>query len=252
MLETLIQIIPILLTISFFVLIFWLFILACQKSKRQPPRVYPSVRPRLPYGPPEKRRIEYSPVTPGSQQYQKKPARPKAEVKRPIAPAPQAEVKKPESTIEPIQYSPVTPGSQQHQKEPAKPKAEVKKPIAPPPKTEAKKPEPPISPSCPQGVAPQHPVEISTSSQPAAPLPQTRKPSIPIPDSINSSRLRELATKKPTIAVNRGAPYKVLLLLHGDRKAADRLFAQVSFMNPGKSEKWCWDKVQWDIERDRL
>ncbi len=54
-----------------------------------------------------------------------------------------------------------------------------------------------------------------------------------------------------SIAVNRRAPYKVLLLLHDDHAVADRLFAHVRGMNPKQSEKWCWDKVLWDLERDR-
>jgi len=139
MLEILIQIVPVLLSIALFTLVFCIFILICKQSKRSITRSYPSIRPRVPYGTPEKR--------------------------------------------SPIQYSPVTPSSKQHQKKPAKPpKAEVKKP--------------PITPVV-------HPVENSTPNSPAAPSPSPQKPSTPIPDSIDLTALKKLATPKSAIAVNR-------------------------------------------------
>jgi hypothetical protein len=74
-----------------------------------------------------------------------------------------------------------------------------------------------------------------------------------VPDSIDLKSLEKLRKRKTArpIAVNRGAPHEVLQLLRSDRAVANRLFAHVSSMNPGESEKWCWDKVVWDLERDR-
>ena len=94
------------------------------------------------------------------------------------------------------------------------------------------------------------------------PLPQievqrsepTKKPrKSSIPDSIGLKQLEKLRKAKKTrqIAVNKGAPRQGLALLRNDRAVANRLFAHVSSMNPSESEKWCWDKVVWDLERDR-
>lgn len=115
---------------------------------------------------------------------------------------------------------------QQQPASPSSPKAEPKPPIiTPPPKQEVKQPEP-----------------IKTRQK----LPTS------VPTTPQAQALRQPAkSKQPAVAVNRGAPFKVLLLLHHDQPAADRLFAKVSTMNPGKDERWCWDKVQWDLERDR-
>jgi len=44
---------------------------------------------------------------------------------------------------------------------------------------------------------------------------------------------------------------RLLVLLNGDRKIAERLLAQVQKAHPGRSEEWWLEKVIHDLERDR-
>jgi hypothetical protein len=44
---------------------------------------------------------------------------------------------------------------------------------------------------------------------------------------------------------------KLLNLLNGDRNGAERLLRHAKQMNPGMSENWYFEKVIYDIERDR-
>lgn len=44
---------------------------------------------------------------------------------------------------------------------------------------------------------------------------------------------------------------KLLRLLRGDRKAANRLLEHVRYMHPGRSERWYYEKVIYDLQRDR-
>jgi hypothetical protein len=44
---------------------------------------------------------------------------------------------------------------------------------------------------------------------------------------------------------------KLLTLLNGDATTAQRLLKQVRITHPGRSEQWCWEKVIYDLERDR-
>ncbi len=46
-------------------------------------------------------------------------------------------------------------------------------------------------------------------------------------------------------------PKRVLLLLNGDAATAQRLFEMARLKNPRESDQWCWEKVLWDLERDR-
>lgn len=46
-------------------------------------------------------------------------------------------------------------------------------------------------------------------------------------------------------------PKRVVSLLNGDTATAQRLFETARLRNPGESDQWCWEKVLWDIERDR-
>lgn len=50
---------------------------------------------------------------------------------------------------------------------------------------------------------------------------------------------------------NRSLQRKLLLLLHEDQQAAERLIQQVSFKHPGKSPDWYLEKVIYDLQRDR-
>jgi hypothetical protein len=44
---------------------------------------------------------------------------------------------------------------------------------------------------------------------------------------------------------------QLLRLLRGDRKAANRLLEHVREMHPGRSERWYYEKVIYDLQRDR-
>lgn len=46
-------------------------------------------------------------------------------------------------------------------------------------------------------------------------------------------------------------PKRIMTLLNGDRATAQRLFEAAQMRNPGESDQWCWEKVLWDLERDR-
>jgi hypothetical protein len=46
-------------------------------------------------------------------------------------------------------------------------------------------------------------------------------------------------------------PRKLISLLNGDAAAAHRLFDKAQQRNPGQSNQWYWEKVTWDLERDR-
>lgn len=50
---------------------------------------------------------------------------------------------------------------------------------------------------------------------------------------------------------NRSLRRKLLLLLHEDQQAAERLVQQASFKTPGKSPDWYLEKVIYDLQRDR-
>lgn len=43
----------------------------------------------------------------------------------------------------------------------------------------------------------------------------------------------------------------VYILLQGNREQAERIVAFLRQQNPGKSEKWLWEKAALDIVRDR-
>ena len=46
-------------------------------------------------------------------------------------------------------------------------------------------------------------------------------------------------------------PKRIVSLLNGDAATAQRLFETAQLRNPGESDQWCWEKVLWDLERDR-
>ena len=46
-------------------------------------------------------------------------------------------------------------------------------------------------------------------------------------------------------------PKRVVSLLNGDTATAQRLFETARLRNPRESDQWCWEKVLWDLERDR-
>ncbi|BAU11856.1 hypothetical protein LEP3755_23590 [Leptolyngbya sp. NIES-3755] len=60
-------------------------------------------------------------------------------------------------------------------------------------------------------------------------------------------------SRKPSgTQVNRGQlDQQLLLLMHQDRAAAERLIAQMQRKHPEKSRQWCIEKVKYDLQRDR-
>ncbi|KAM3112876.1 hypothetical protein [Phormidesmis sp. 146-33] len=54
----------------------------------------------------------------------------------------------------------------------------------------------------------------------------------------------------PPYAPFPNAPLDVIALTH-DRATAYRLFEEIRDRYPNRSEQWVWEKVKWDIERDR-
>ena len=50
---------------------------------------------------------------------------------------------------------------------------------------------------------------------------------------------------------SRSLQHKLLLLLHEDQRAAERLVQQATFRYPGKTADWYLEKVIYDLQRDR-
>ena len=50
---------------------------------------------------------------------------------------------------------------------------------------------------------------------------------------------------------NRSLQRKLMLLLHEDHRAAERLIQQATLKYPGKSADWYLEKVIYDLQRDR-
>lgn len=50
--------------------------------------------------------------------------------------------------------------------------------------------------------------------------------------------------------VSRPLQKKLLLLLHGDRQAANRLLSAAKDRNPGRTIQWYAEKVLFDLQRD--
>lgn len=69
------------------------------------------------------------------------------------------------------------------------------------------------------------------------------------PDATNSFRNVEKETQRslPSLQLER----KLINLLNGNRSAAERLLEQTRYKHPGHSENWYWEKVIYDLERDR-
>jgi hypothetical protein len=58
----------------------------------------------------------------------------------------------------------------------------------------------------------------------------------------------------PTVPCPRASTaseWRVVQLMNGDRPGAERLVARVATNNRGRSGEWCWEKVAFDLERDR-
>lgn len=59
-------------------------------------------------------------------------------------------------------------------------------------------------------------------------------------------------SRKPAGAMSTGSlDRQLLLLMHQDRAATERLIAQMQRKHPEKSRQWCIEKVKYDLQRDR-
>lgn len=68
---------------------------------------------------------------------------------------------------------------------------------------------------------------------------------------------KDLRQQKPTVVpvarqpVTSKAQTQLLNLVNGDMQAANRLLEHTRKANPRQSEQWIWEKVIYDLERDR-
>jgi hypothetical protein len=86
-------------------------------------------------------------------------------------------------------------------------------------------------------------------SAPAAPP----RPSSNIPNTVGEALQQAThKPKRPNQLANATTKGKLERLVHSDKRAAERLAAQVAFSHPDKSEQWCWEKAIFDLERDRF
>ncbi|WNZ24752.1 hypothetical protein HJG54_19165 [Leptolyngbya sp. NK1-12] len=86
----------------------------------------------------------------------------------------------------------------------------------------------------------------------APPSPPPVGPSRPLPPPSSSSVMSFLLSPvfSRQKAINPLQP-KLLALLNGDRAAAERLLKHAKQNNPGRDETWYFDKVIYDLTRDR-
>ncbi|MBD2040685.1 tetratricopeptide repeat protein [Microcoleus sp. FACHB-672] len=77
--------------------------------------------------------------------------------------------------------------------------------------------------------------------------PTQNNSSLPSSTTCSSNADRENQRSLPSLKLER----KLINLLNGNRSAAERLIEQTRYKNPGKSENWYWEKVIYDLERDR-
>ncbi|MBF2047297.1 MAG: hypothetical protein EDM05_64370 [Leptolyngbya sp. IPPAS B-1204] len=83
-------------------------------------------------------------------------------------------------------------------------------------------------------------------SSPSPPLVPPSPP--PSSSSVMASLLSPVFSRQK--AINPLQP-KLLALLNGDRAAAERLLKHAKQNNPGRDETWYFDKVIYDLTRDR-
>lgn len=93
------------------------------------------------------------------------------------------------------------------------------------------------------------PTIATKTERPAA----SPRPSAHIPNTVGDAmRQAKQRITRPAQSANATTKWKLERLVHSDKKAAERLAAQVAFANPNQSEQWCWEKAIYDLERDRV
>jgi hypothetical protein len=123
---------------------------------------------------------------------------------------------------------------------PSPPPQPVAVAVAEPPETPFSPPEPPKAPapSAPPGPEQKSPVPLQASQHQ---LEQAAK-------SARAKAPQRSKTQRPKTH----PPRELITRLGGDYRGADRLFLKVSLQNPGRDERWVWDKCLWDLHRDRM
>jgi hypothetical protein len=71
-----------------------------------------------------------------------------------------------------------------------------------------------------------------------------------LPSASNPLKLPKLS-KHSTLEVFESTEKRLYSLVGGNKKTATRLLESVRDRNPGRSEQWIWEKVIYDLERDR-
>lgn len=64
-------------------------------------------------------------------------------------------------------------------------------------------------------------------------------------------RFPSVSQPEPGDTVSFAVRSQVYNAMQGDQKGLDRLLNHCRATNPGRSEQWVWEKVLWQLERDR-
>jgi hypothetical protein len=99
--------------------------------------------------------------------------------------------------------------------------------------------------------------ELPAIPKPAPPRAVVPAPSVRassnVPETVGQALQQARRYKKPATQPARAeTKWKLDSLVHSDRRAADRLVAQIAFSHPNRSEQWCYEKAIIDLERDRF
>ncbi len=92
-------------------------------------------------------------------------------------------------------------------------------------------------------------ITTRTRSQPR--VVQVEPDTLMVPTSFPMSRSVQVTPTVPCPRASTASEWRVVQLMNGDRPGAERLVSRVATSNPGRSGEWCWEKVAFDLERDR-
>jgi len=82
------------------------------------------------------------------------------------------------------------------------------------------------------------------------PVWQNTPPTQPTPTKQSGSTPLQ-GTPPPTEQPSAKTSKKLMVLVNGNKRLAERLVSSAKTANPDKSDKWLVEKVIWDLERDR-
>jgi hypothetical protein len=92
-------------------------------------------------------------------------------------------------------------------------------------------------------------ITTRTRSQPR--VVQVSADTLMVPSSFPTSRAVYTIPTVPCPRASTALEWRVVQLMNGDRPGAERLVARVAANNGGRSGDWYWEKVAFDLERDR-